>query len=142
MMIRDNFVHGDLHGGNILYSMSDDHVTVLDAGIATSLDKRTFAPFGNVAESRCFSPFFLRRVVSKHSKPLRPLSSPILKACSCTLFVRVKLIRWSSISSDSTKQNWTHVSSDGFSQLGQDEETDILNPSIFQILPRWSIQNS
>ena len=46
MMVRDNFVHGDLHGGNILYSMSDDHVTVLDCGIATSLDKRTFAPFG------------------------------------------------------------------------------------------------
>lgn len=46
MMVRDNFVHGDLHGGNILYSMSDDHVTVLDAGIATSLEKRTFAPFG------------------------------------------------------------------------------------------------
>ena len=46
MMVRDNFVHGDLHGGNILYSMSDDHVTVLDCGIATSLDKRTFVPFG------------------------------------------------------------------------------------------------
>ena len=36
----------NLPGGNILYSMHDDHVTVLDAGIATSLDKRTFAPFG------------------------------------------------------------------------------------------------
>merc|ERR1711988_202859 len=31
MMVRDNFVHGDLHGGNILYSENDDHVTVLDA---------------------------------------------------------------------------------------------------------------
>ena len=40
MMVRDNFVHGDMHGGNILYSMSENHVTVLDAGIATSLDKR------------------------------------------------------------------------------------------------------
>jgi len=53
MMIRDNFVHGDLHGGNILYSMSDDHVTVLDAGIATSLDKRTFAPFGVFLHALC-----------------------------------------------------------------------------------------
>lgn len=108
MMIRDNFVHGDLHGGNILYSMSDDHVTVLDAGIATSLDKRTFAPFGNSAETRRFSPFFLFRVVSKSH---RSMASPILKVFSCTLFVRVKLIRWSSICSDSTKQNWIHVSS-------------------------------
>ena len=52
MMIRDNFVHGDLHGGNILYSTNDDHVTVLDAGIATSLDKRTVAPFGGVLSYR------------------------------------------------------------------------------------------
>lgn len=53
MMVRDNFVHGDLHGGNILYSMSDDHVTVLDCGIATSLDKRTFAPFGVFLHALC-----------------------------------------------------------------------------------------
>ena len=53
MMVRDNFVHGDLHGGNILYSMSDDHVTVLDAGIATSLDQRTFAPFGRFLHALC-----------------------------------------------------------------------------------------
>ncbi|CAK8986663.1 Probable serine/threonine-protein kinase abkC [Durusdinium trenchii] len=53
MMVRDNFVHGDLHGGNILYSMSDDHVTVLDAGIATSLEKRTFAPFGVFLHALC-----------------------------------------------------------------------------------------
>ncbi|CAE7252314.1 unnamed protein product [Symbiodinium sp. CCMP2456] len=53
MMIRDNFVHGDLHGGNILYSTNDDHVTVLDAGIATSLDKRTVAPFGRFLHALC-----------------------------------------------------------------------------------------
>ncbi|CAJ1379197.1 unnamed protein product [Effrenium voratum] len=53
MMVRDNFVHGDLHGGNILYSMHGDHVTVLDAGIATSLDKRTFAPFGRFLYALC-----------------------------------------------------------------------------------------
>ena len=51
MMVRDNFVHGDLHGGNILYSENDDHVTVLDAGIATSLDKGTVAPFGGDAQT-------------------------------------------------------------------------------------------
>jgi len=53
MMVRDNFVHGDLHGGNILYSENDDHVTVLDAGIATSLEKNTVAPFGNFLHALC-----------------------------------------------------------------------------------------
>lgn len=53
MMVRDNFVHGDLHGGNILYSESDDHVTVLDAGLATSLDKQTVAPFGRFLHDLC-----------------------------------------------------------------------------------------
>jgi len=53
MMVRDNFVHGDLHGGNILYSEAHDHVTVLDAGIATSLDRQTFAPFGRFLHALC-----------------------------------------------------------------------------------------
>jgi len=53
MMVRDNFVHGDLHGGNILYCEGDDHVTVLDAGIATSLEKATVAPFGNFLQALC-----------------------------------------------------------------------------------------
>lgn len=53
MMVRDNFVHGDLHGGNILYSEANNHVTVLDAGIATSLDKQTFAPFGKFLHALC-----------------------------------------------------------------------------------------
>eukprot|EP00930_Biecheleria_cincta_P097859 TRINITY_DN89547_c0_g1_i1.p1 TRINITY_DN89547_c0_g1~~TRINITY_DN89547_c0_g1_i1.p1 ORF type:complete len:576 (+),score=109.64 TRINITY_DN89547_c0_g1_i1:62-1789(+) len=53
MMVRDNFVHGDLHGGNILYSEGDSHVTVLDAGIATSLDAPTMAPFGRFLNALC-----------------------------------------------------------------------------------------
>jgi len=53
MMIRDNFVHGDLHGGNILYSDAGDHVTVLDAGIATSLQKETIAPFCRFLRAFC-----------------------------------------------------------------------------------------
>jgi len=53
MMVRDNFVHGDLHGGNILYSEGDNHVTVLDAGIATSLDRQTFKPFGKFLHALC-----------------------------------------------------------------------------------------
>merc|ERR1712072_815184 len=53
MMVRDNFVHGDLHGGNILYSEADDHVTVLDAGIATTLDEKTVKPFGKFLYALC-----------------------------------------------------------------------------------------
>ncbi|CAE8591345.1 unnamed protein product [Polarella glacialis] len=53
MMVRDNFVHGDLHGGNILYSEADNHVTVIDAGIATSLDPKTIAPFGRFLHALC-----------------------------------------------------------------------------------------
>lgn len=53
MMVRDNFVHGDLHGGNILYSEHDDHVTVLDAGIATKLEQQTIKPFGGFLYALC-----------------------------------------------------------------------------------------
>jgi len=53
MMVRDNFVHADLHGGNILYSEKDEHVTVLDAGIATSLEQRNVAPFGKFLHALC-----------------------------------------------------------------------------------------
>lgn len=53
MMVRDNFVHGDLHGGNILYSEAHNHVTVLDAGIATCLEKDTLAPFGRFLHALC-----------------------------------------------------------------------------------------
>jgi len=53
MMVRDNFVHGDLHGGNILFSENDNYVTVLDAGIATSLDKTTILPFGKFLHALC-----------------------------------------------------------------------------------------
>lgn len=53
MMVRDNFVHGDLHGGNILYSEEDSHVTVLDAGIATTLEAKTVAPFGRFLNALC-----------------------------------------------------------------------------------------
>jgi len=36
MFLRDNFMHGDLHGGNILLS-EDGSLTVIDTGITTSI---------------------------------------------------------------------------------------------------------
>lgn len=53
MMVRDNFVHADLHGGNILYSENTEHVTVLDAGIATSLKSESIVPFGEFLHALC-----------------------------------------------------------------------------------------
>lgn len=53
MLIRDNFVHGDLHGGNVLYSERDKHVTVIDAGIATTLDGPTKMPFATFLHALC-----------------------------------------------------------------------------------------
>jgi predicted unusual protein kinase regulating ubiquinone biosynthesis (AarF/ABC1/UbiB family) len=37
MFLRDNYVHGDLHAGNLIFSMEDGRVTVIDAGLITSL---------------------------------------------------------------------------------------------------------
>jgi hypothetical protein len=37
MFLRDNFVHGDLHAGNLLYDAASHRITVLDAGLTTSL---------------------------------------------------------------------------------------------------------
>ena len=51
MFLRDNFVHGDMHGGNLLYSQDEagnNILTVLDAGLTVSLDSqvaRSFSQF-------------------------------------------------------------------------------------------------
>eukprot|EP00944_MAST-04C_sp_MAST-4C-sp1_P012315 g12315.t1 len=51
MFLRDNFVHGDMHGGNLLYSQDKEGnnvLTVLDAGLTVSLDSqvaRSFSQF-------------------------------------------------------------------------------------------------
>jgi aarF domain-containing kinase len=48
MYLRDNYIHGDLHGGNLLYSTDpeDDRVYVLDAGLTTALQPDWASPFG------------------------------------------------------------------------------------------------
>merc|ERR1712164_9709 len=38
MFLRDNLVHGDLHGGNVMYNTETDSMTVIDAGITCALD--------------------------------------------------------------------------------------------------------
>jgi aarF domain-containing kinase len=45
MILRDNHAHGDLHGGNVMYSPNTNTITVLDAGMATSLDPEVVEGF-------------------------------------------------------------------------------------------------
>lgn len=45
MFLRDNFVHGDLHSGNLLYDAPSGVLTVLDAGLTTSLPESEKAQF-------------------------------------------------------------------------------------------------
>jgi len=45
MFLRDNFMHGDLHGGNVLLS-EDGSLTVIDTGITTSISPDWQPKFG------------------------------------------------------------------------------------------------
>lgn len=52
MMLRDNFCHGDLHAGNVIIpENADDHVVLIDAGVATSLELKTKKTFGSFLTS-------------------------------------------------------------------------------------------
>jgi predicted unusual protein kinase regulating ubiquinone biosynthesis (AarF/ABC1/UbiB family) len=48
MYLRDNYIHADLHAGNLLFSPNpqDERVFVLDAGMTTALEKDWASPFG------------------------------------------------------------------------------------------------
>ena len=37
MFLRDNYIHGDLHGGNIIFNPQEGTVTIIDAGMITML---------------------------------------------------------------------------------------------------------
>merc|ERR1712178_601556 len=37
MFLRDNLMHGDLHGGNVMYNVESNEMTVIDAGITCTL---------------------------------------------------------------------------------------------------------
>ena len=39
MFLRDNFIHGDLHAGNLLYDEMTDTITVLDAGLISQVSR-------------------------------------------------------------------------------------------------------
>lgn len=53
MFLRDNYVHGDLHAGNLICSLEDGRVTVIDAGLITSLKPDASSPFGDFLRALC-----------------------------------------------------------------------------------------
>jgi len=53
MFLRDNYIHGDLHGGNILYSQQDGKVTILDAGVVVAIDPHWREKFHDFLFSLC-----------------------------------------------------------------------------------------
>lgn len=55
MFLRDNYVHGDMHAGNLIFSMEDGRVTVIDAGLITSLKPDVANPFGDFLRALCSS---------------------------------------------------------------------------------------
>lgn len=55
MFLRDNYVHGDMHAGNLIVSMEDGRVTVIDAGLITSLKSDVANPFGDFLRGLCNS---------------------------------------------------------------------------------------
>ena len=50
---RDNFVHGDLHAGNLLYDDQADILTILDAGLVTALGNDAEERFGDFLRAMC-----------------------------------------------------------------------------------------
>jgi aarF domain-containing kinase len=53
MFLRDNYMHGDLHAGNILFDESTSRITVLDAGHTTSLQRENTSSFGVFLHAMC-----------------------------------------------------------------------------------------
>ena len=55
MFLRDNYVHGDMHAGNILYSLDEGKLTLIDAGLITSLKPDVSDSFGDFLRALCAS---------------------------------------------------------------------------------------
>lgn len=47
MFLRDNYVHSDLHAGNLLWDRETDTLTVIDVGLVTKIEKDMAFAFGD-----------------------------------------------------------------------------------------------
>eukprot|EP00038_Savillea_parva_P027254 m.58482 g.58482 ORF g.58482 m.58482 type:complete len:637 (-) comp7825_c0_seq1:3466-5376(-) len=53
MFLRDNFIHGDLHAGNLLWDEESRILTVMDAGLVTHLPGDVWNEFGDFIRALC-----------------------------------------------------------------------------------------
>ena len=53
MFLRDNFIHGDLHAGNLLYDEETDTITVLDAGLISQIPPAMSSNFVLFIQGMC-----------------------------------------------------------------------------------------
>ena len=53
MFLRDNFIHGDLHAGNLLYDEKSGALTVLDAGLISQIPPRMNKHFVLFIQGMC-----------------------------------------------------------------------------------------
>lgn len=82
MFLRDNLVHGDLHGGNVLVD-SEGRCTILDVGLTTSLPSEIRGQFGDFLYAICVgdNDQFLNLIsgMGSFSKEARPQPLPAFK---------------------------------------------------------------
>lgn len=53
MFLRDNMAHADMHAGNLIFSMQDGRVTLIDAGLASTLGPDAYNAFGDFMRGLC-----------------------------------------------------------------------------------------
>lgn len=65
---RDNFVHGDLHAGNLLYDEQANVLTILDAGLVTTLGNDAEEGFGDFLRAMCAQVYSISLPQASHSQ--------------------------------------------------------------------------
>lgn len=80
MFLRDNFTHGDLHAANVLFDRQSGVLTIIDAGIATSISEKAWYPFGDFIRAFCVGDEHAMAVnlVKFAGKHVRPQDKPHL----------------------------------------------------------------
>jgi predicted unusual protein kinase regulating ubiquinone biosynthesis (AarF/ABC1/UbiB family) len=53
MFLRDNLIHGDLHGGNVMYNSKNDIVGIVDGGLVTGVEREVRADYFAFLKALC-----------------------------------------------------------------------------------------
>ena len=78
MFLRDNFIHGDLHGGNVIRSgmAPGAHLTIIDAGVVTAIAPAVQPRFHQFLRDLCLG----RPVAPAPSAPRAPAPAWLARA--------------------------------------------------------------